>query len=161
MTYPHIPKNEVADRLIIMIQRRRPLFDQQRARARLGAYDVMKGAHLTWIFNRSLRDGERRITPSTAQKWINGKAIPSPENLNILSRIFAIPADLILYGTRQRTNADFYEALNNESFEYREPEPSSKLAQQQVSALDQLPEDVKVGFELAAQAVNVRIGSKK
>jgi transcriptional regulator with XRE-family HTH domain len=110
MTYSHIPKNTVSKRLNMLIERRKPLFDQSRAQARLSIYDGKKGAHLAWIFNKSLRDSEQRITPSTAQKWINGKAIPSPENLIILSRIFGIPGDLILFGTRQRTDADFLRA---------------------------------------------------
>lgn len=153
MTSQYLSKSAFTRRLIKVLKRRKPLWDQARSKAGQKPYDVYSGADLADFLNKG-RNGVP-IPAVTAQKWLNREAIPSPANLQVLSKKLCVSSDLLLFGMRQRTDDEFDKEFGEVFDEIDKPLPNEPHQGDTRTEIDRLPSAVRREMERVARSINL------
>jgi transcriptional regulator with XRE-family HTH domain len=115
-----------------------------------GAKGVSTATELSNQFN--LRHPNEPITPQAAQKWLTGKAIPTPDKIETLAGWLNVSAHWLNYGpapqTRQQQNAAFVRQTKSQG------NGTDKLNEKESKLLDRMRQLSEHQFFLIAELVD-------
>ena len=90
-----------------------PIIDKEKTGARI--QDFMKLRNLT---AKDIQEALNLTCVQAVYHWINGRCLPSLENLYALSALFEVPMDLLVVGTREAELVPIKQFANDRLFAY-------------------------------------------